>query len=90
MKVPIVTVQYRREKIVQVTQRELAQRAGVSVDFLKRFEGGRSYQQLFQNIEKIAREFGCKPSDIVLFCDEEVYREWEGGVNGLIEMLLQS
>ncbi|MBP0021955.1 MAG: helix-turn-helix transcriptional regulator [Cyanobacteria bacterium SBLK] len=90
MKLPIVTIQYRREKLLQITQRELAQRTGVSLDFIKRFENGRSYREFLENIEKIAREFGCDPRDVVLFCDEMVYRESEEDLDGLIEMLLRS
>ncbi|MEM9541742.1 MAG: helix-turn-helix transcriptional regulator [Cyanobacteria bacterium P01_E01_bin.42] len=90
MKIPIVTIQYRREKILQITQRDLAQRTGVSVDFIKRFENGRSYREFLENIEKIAREFGCDPRDIVLFCDEAVYRDGDGDMDELIEVLLRS
>ena len=74
---PIVTLKVLREK-AGLTQEELAQISGVSLDFIKRFESDNSYQKMLTNLDALARAIGCDARDLVLYPSSEDVEAWEG------------
>lgn len=80
----IIALQYIRTSLAGLTQKQLSKKSGVSIDFIKRFEEGKTYQQLFSNLKLIASVIGCDLCDIVIFPTSEELKIWENNIEGFI------